>query len=126
MLRVTCAIIEHKNKILCAQRSEKMELPLKWEFPGGKIEEGETPESCLIREIKEELGLNVEIILQLPIFEHKYSQHRIIQLHPFFCCIQGGQLKIREHRQVVWLSKNELLGLDWAEADIPVVEYYLK
>ena len=61
MIEVTCSIIEHNNKILVTQRSEKMALPLKWEFPGGKIEKDETAEACLIREILEELHINIKI-----------------------------------------------------------------
>ncbi len=59
MLNVTCAIILFQNKILVTQRSESMKLPLKWEFPGGKLEPGESEEACIIREIKEELNLNI-------------------------------------------------------------------
>lgn len=61
MLHVTCAIIEHHNKILICQRSERMKLPLKWEFPGGKIEVGKSKVDCLKREIREELGLKIEV-----------------------------------------------------------------
>jgi 8-oxo-dGTP diphosphatase len=60
-IRVTCAIIEFAGKVLVVQRSKKMNLPLKWEFPGGKIEEGELEEECIVREIKEELNLDIEI-----------------------------------------------------------------
>ncbi len=65
MLQVTCAIIEKNGKILCAQRSEKMNLPLKWEFPGGKIEENESLEACLKREIREELEIETGLYEKL-------------------------------------------------------------
>lgn len=70
MLNVTCAIIEHNNKILICQRSERMKLPLKWEFPGGKVETGEGKEACLKREIREELGLDIKVGTALAVVEH--------------------------------------------------------
>lgn len=72
-LRVTCAIIENEGKVLCAQRSEKMNLPLKWEFPGGKVEGDEDLITCLKREIKEELGVEIAVLEQLPSNFQKYS-----------------------------------------------------
>jgi 8-oxo-dGTP diphosphatase len=126
MLRVTCAIIELNGKVLCAQRSKKMDLPLKWELPGGKVEVEETPEDCLIREINEELGLDIEIIRQLPAFQHKYPNQKTIELLPFICKIINGEIILKEHQQVKWLGKNELLSLDWAEADISIVNFYIR
>ena len=83
MIEVTCAIIEHNNKVLITQRSAKMALPLKWEFPGGKIEKNETAEACLIREILEELDVNIKITKQLKSNTHEYSETKIIKLIPF-------------------------------------------
>ncbi|WP_251795780.1 MULTISPECIES: NUDIX domain-containing protein [unclassified Arenibacter] len=80
---VTCAIIESENQVLVVQRSENMKLPLKWEFPGGKIEKGESEQDCLIREIREELNIEIELMKRLtpsPLFlsEHIY---RIDSIH---------------------------------------------
>ncbi|WP_341832439.1 NUDIX domain-containing protein [Sphingobacterium thalpophilum] len=72
MLQVTCAIIEHANKILICQRSASMKLPLKWEFPGGKIETGESKEECLRREIKEELQIDISIHSALTMVECRF------------------------------------------------------
>jgi len=125
MIQVTCAIIEKDGKVLCAQRSEKMRHPLKWEFPGGKLEPGETLAACLKREIKEELGLAIAIREQLPASQHTYSPTKEICLHPFICTIQAGVIYLKEHKQIAWFTLNELKTLDWAEADIPVLKHYL-
>jgi 8-oxo-dGTP diphosphatase len=123
MLQVTCAIIENNGKILCAQRSEKMKLPLKWEFPGGKIEERESLKACLKREIREELGIEIDILEQLPSFEHSYSADFSIELFPFRCKILSNEIHLAEHKQIKWLSLEELEKLDWAKADVPIVNY---
>lgn len=123
---VTCAIIERDGKVLCAQRSETMSLPLKWEFPGGKTKEGETHENGLIREIGEELGVELELLERLPANSHQYSPDVTIRLIPFRSRIRNGNIELAEHAQVVWLTRDELGKLDWAEADIPIVEHYQK
>ncbi len=123
MLQVTCAIIENNGKILCAQRSEKMKLPLKWEFPGGKIEGNESPEACLKREIREELGIEIDILEQLPSFKHSYSANFSIELFPFRCKSVSHEIHLAEHKQIKWLGLEELKDLDWADADVPIVNY---
>lgn len=125
MIEVTCAIIEHNNKILVTQRSEKMSLPLKWEFPGGKIEKDETAEACLIREIFEELNVDIKIKRRLTSNTHQYSETKTIKLIPFICELIGGEIKLIEHANFLWLNKNELVNLDWAGADVPILNEYL-
>lgn len=125
MIEVTCAIIQHKNKILVTQRSEKMALPLKWEFPGGKIEKSETAETCLIREILEELHINIKITKQLNSNTHQYSEEKVIKLIPFICELVSGEIKLTEHANFLWLIKSELVNLDWAKADVPILNEYL-
>lgn len=125
MLNVTCAIILKDNKILVAQRSETMKLPLKWEFPGGKVEENETEETCLLREIKEELNLDIQILKRLETKRFDYDTFSI-NLIPFISQYLTGELVLSEHKAVKWLSKEELFPLDWAPADIPVLEEFLK
>jgi 8-oxo-dGTP diphosphatase len=101
-----------------------MSLPLKWEFPGGKIELNEKPENCLIREIKEELNIEVKIIKILPSNTHTYPSISI-ELIPFICEKINGEIILKEHTDFKWLHKNELLALDWADADVPIVNHYL-
>lgn len=124
MIHVTCAVIEHDHKILICQRSATMTLPLKWEFPGGKIEEGESKEECLKREIREELGLTIEVGQALPSVTHHYPTFSIT-LYPFLCSIESGILTPLEHAQVLWVDLKTLESFDWAQADIPIVQKLL-
>jgi 8-oxo-dGTP diphosphatase len=121
IIPVTCAIIFHQGKVLAAQRSQTMDLPGKWEFPGGKIEEGENPEDCLVREIKEELAVDIIIILPLSPTEHSYSPGKIIRLIPFVAALESFDFHLLEHEQISWLREKELFSVDWAEADVPIL-----
>jgi 8-oxo-dGTP diphosphatase len=124
-LHVTCGIIEQDGCVLAAQRSRAMAMPLKWEFPGGKIKPGETPEHCLCREIAEELAVKVAVHHALAEKTHAYPEFTII-LYPFVCSIISGTIVLREHAAVTWLPREELASLDWAAADRPVLETYLQ
>jgi len=124
LIDVTCALIEENGKVLAAQRGPRMRMPFKWEFPGGKINPGETAEDCIIREIREELGVDIQIRTLLPPSSHSYPDLRI-RLHPFICRITRGHIVLAEHRAVQWTSHDQLLTLDWAEADVAVVRSYL-
>jgi len=121
MLRVTCAIIIHNEKILICQRSNTMSLPLKWEFPGGKVEPGEDETRTIVREIKEELHLDIEVTKRLQPVEHDYPAFRI-RLVPFIAKMIGGELLLEEHADARWIAVNELNRYDWAPADLPIVE----
>jgi 8-oxo-dGTP diphosphatase len=101
-----------------------MSLPLKWEFPGGKIEKNETPEECLRRELKEELALDVQVGEALKPMTHAYRTFTVI-LYPFICVIKTGEMVLNEHAAFVWLPPSRLSSLDWAEADRPVLDAYL-
>lgn len=120
LISVTCALILFDNKVLAVQRSEYMNLPLKWEFPGGKQEPGESLEACLKREILEELNMDIEVGKALS----PVSKAPIV-LYPFLCRTNNPELSLSEHKAYVWANKEELETLDWAEADIPVVQEYL-
>lgn len=124
-LHVTCALIETGNNVLCAQRSATMNMPLKWEFPGGKMHEGETPGECLIRECSEELGIVIDIVTPGPACSYRYPAFDIT-LYPFTAIITSGTIGLTEHASAVWLPPEKLMSLDWAEADIAVVEWYMK
>jgi 8-oxo-dGTP diphosphatase len=124
MVRVACALITFKEKVLVVQRSENMTLPLKWEFPGGKIENDESEEECIIREIKEELNIDIEVTIKLNSSEFHYPNISI-ELIPFVAKQIGGKIRLSEHLGFKYLPKEELLNLDWAEADIAIVKEYL-
>lgn len=124
-LEVTCALIEHNGALLAAQRSGSMHLPGKWEFPGGKLRPGESLEECLKREILEELGLYVETHCALQPVEHRYPDKHI-RLHPFICSITGGTLVPTEHQQVRFFAPDEIESLDWALADLPVLNQWFR
>src|SRR5690606_20071638 len=124
-MKVTCAIIEHEGKVLCAQRSGNMKHPYKWEFPGGKVEDYEDLETCLKREIKEELGVEIGVLERLPSNFHIYSELKL-ELIPFRCSLQTFEIELLEHSQIIWLPVEKLKDLDWAEADLPIVDNYIK
>jgi 8-oxo-dGTP diphosphatase len=124
MINVTCAIIIKDYKVLATQRSDVMSLPLKWEFPGGKIEDGESSENCLLREIKEELNLEIKIVYRLEAKPYNYENFSI-NLIPFVANFISGEILLLEHNDFKWLSIDELKQLDWAEADIPVLEAFI-
>ncbi|MDX6190960.1 NUDIX domain-containing protein [Flavobacterium sp. Fl-318] len=125
IINVTCAIILKNEKILVAQRSTKMKLPLKWEFPGGKLEFNESEIDCIKREIKEEINIEIEILQKLSNNIHDYGNFKI-NLIPFLACYISGDIKLAEHTDYRLLERSELLNIDWAEADIPIVEEFLK
>ena len=126
MIRVTCAIIESDSGVLCAQRGLDMTHAGKWEFPGGKVEKGESNEACLIREIKEELDVMIEIISPLNWQPFTYPNGFCLALIPFQCRIIKGLPKAVQHQKLEWVKHDNLLELDWAEADVPVVKDYLE
>src|SRR5574337_74600 len=120
-IRVTCAIIERNGRVLATQRSARMAMPLKWEFPGGKIDPGETPVECLMREVQEELGIEIEVGEPLTPATHSYPDFRVT-LYPFICRISSGEIILHEHAALAWLRPHELQKLDWAEADLPILQ----
>lgn len=122
---VACAIIEEEGKVLAAQRSATMSLPLKWEFPGGKIETGESPEECLMRELMEELGVSVLVGTALSPATHGYPDFAVT-LYPFTCRLAGGVITMHEHHDLKWIEPPRMRELDWAAADLPVISEYLE
>lgn len=123
-VEVACAIIEKGGLVLAAQRSSSMSLPLKWEFPGGKIDPGESAAECLKRELMEEMGVEIQIRSMLPEHTHHYETFSVT-LHPFICTY-SGEITLHEHAAICWLKPELLQTLDWAEADLPVIANYLK
>ncbi|MCB4799856.1 (deoxy)nucleoside triphosphate pyrophosphohydrolase [Neotamlana laminarinivorans] len=121
---VTCAIILKDDKVFAFQRSEKMKLPLKWEFAGGKIEPNESEIDCIKREIKEELNIEIHVTQRLTPVTHQYPDFKI-KLIPFIAKYNSGSLILKEHANYVLAKKEDLINLDWAEADIPILNEFL-
>lgn len=121
MKDVTAAVIIKDEKILICQRSLSDKLSGKWEFPGGKIEEGELPEECLIREIKEELDIHIEVGEKLGESIHNYS-YGSINLITYLATWRSGDIKLNVHNDYKWVTKEEIEKYDFAEADVPFVK----
>lgn len=126
-IHVTAAVIVEDGAILCVQRNENKYdyISKKWEFPGGKVEENEEIENTIVREIQEELNLEIRVDQFLIQVDHQYPDFRIV-MDTFLCSIVGGSLNLNEHINYCWLKKEDLYQLDWAGADIPIVHELMK
>lgn len=120
MLIVTAAIIKKDNKILIARRAAHKHLGGLWELPGGKIEDGESAEVCLKRELKEELGINANV--QEFFMENSYDYgERQILLKAFYCELLSGEIVLKDHDQIAWVEKSNFDKYKFAPADIPII-----
>ena len=123
---VVCAVIVGRDgRILACQRDDARHLGGLWEFPGGKVEDGETAERALIREIKEEIGVEIQLTGTYSPVSWDYEA-RSIKLHPYRCVIVAGEPKALEHQDMCWCRLDELTALKWAGADLPIVEEILR
>ena len=123
-VEVVAAIIKNNSSILCCQReSNKLSyLSEKWEFPGGKLESDETLEQALIREIREELEMKIYDLEFALTVTHKYPDFELT-MHAFYACTENLNYKLHAHKKVLWSSIEDLSSLDWAAADIPIIEF---
>lgn len=120
-IKVVGAAIIKDNKVLAMQRSETMTLPGMWEFPGGKIEANETEEKALIREIKEELNVDIEILDYINEASYDYD-FGTVSLKVYTGQIISGQLTLEEHSAGKWLEAKDLSDINWAPVDIPAAK----
>lgn len=120
-IEVVGAVIVRDGRVLCAQRRPGGETGGLWEFPGGKVETGETARQALEREIREELHCVVAVGAELMTTTHAYG-FGIVTLTTFHCDLVGGTPTLTEHAAVTWLPASDLLDLAWAPADVPAVE----
>jgi 8-oxo-dGTP diphosphatase len=121
MINVSCGIIIRDGKIFAVQKAESSSHPLKWEFPGGKIANGETEMQCIVRELKEELLIDVEVLENLAPVEYAYNS-KSIKLIPFVCRILSGFPVLTEHISSCWFAFSDWPLFDWAEADLKMIQ----
>jgi len=122
-IEVVAAVIQHQNKILAVQRgpAKFAYISEKWEFPGGKMEAEETEEQTIILEIREELNMQIAVKAKLLTVEHTYPDFHLT-MHTYLCETKQSEPTLTEHIDFKWLSLAELEVLDWAGADVPIVE----
>ena len=126
IIKVVGAILIKEGRILCAQRGGEKSLPFLWEFPGGKIEQGETPHQALIRELSEELLIEVELeatIFDAVSYEYDFG---VVNLTTIIGKLKSGEPVLTEHQEIRWLSPKELFEVEWAPADIPIAKQLSK
>lgn len=127
IIRVVAAIMIDQGKVFATQRGYG-EFKDGWEFPGGKIEPGETAEAAIVREIKEELDTEVEVMELLDTVEYDYPNFHL-SMDCFICKVKSGGLILKEHEAAAWLTKDTLYSVDWLPADrglIGKIEKYMK
>ena len=117
-------ILDDAGRLLACRRPEGKHLGGKWEFAGGKVESGESPATALVRELEEELAIRVETGKALTPVVWDYDRGPI-RLHPFVCRIVSGEPHPHEHSEIRWCGREELAGLDWAAADLPILAEWL-
>lgn len=120
IIEVVAAVIRDGDKIFATQRGYG-EFKDGWEFPGGKMEEGETPKQALVREIKEELDTIIEVGELLDTVEYDYPDFHLT-MHCFLCAVKSGNLVLNEHKAAKWLTKDTLDTIDWLPADISLID----
>lgn len=121
MIKVVAAILEKEDKILIAKKREGKPLAGLWEFPGGKIEEGETPEESLVRELMEEMNIKVRVNEYVGESIYDYGDGKVISLKGFTAEIIEGDIKLTDHDEYKWVTLEEICNYRIAPADIPLI-----
>jgi 8-oxo-dGTP diphosphatase len=122
MKRVVAALILNDHKLLVCQRTRHQTMPLKWEFPGGKIEEGEQPREALRRELEEELGIDARIDEEISRIRHDYKNGGSVELHFFAVRHYQGQIENKIFKDIRWSERKELPTFDFLEADLELIK----
>jgi len=121
MKRVVAGLITENGKLLVCQRTRHQTMPLKWEFPGGKIEEGEQPRDALRRELEEELGIAAEVGDEVARIQHEYPNGAKVELRFFMVRKYSGEIENRIFRDIQWSAREDLPKYDFLEADLTLV-----
>jgi 8-oxo-dGTP diphosphatase len=122
MKRVVAGLILQEGKLLVCQRTRHQTMPLKWEFPGGKIEEGEQPRDALRRELEEELGILATVGDEVARIQHEYPNGGMVELRFYIVRDYRGELENRIFRDMQWVAPQELPAFDFLEADLTLVK----
>ena len=123
-VRVVAAVIRRDDKVFATARGYG-DYKGQWEFPGGKIEPGESPQQALVREIKEELDTNIEVGELIGTIEYDYPTFHL-SMDCFWCIVVNGNLILKEAQEARWLSKSEMYSVQWLPADITIIEKVAK
>ena len=118
-IRVVAAVIKKDNRIFCTQRGYG-DFKGGWEFPGGKIEEGESPQEALIREIKEELDVEIKVGELIKTVEYDYPTFHL-SMDCFWCELVSGEIELKEHEDAKWLDKSNIDSVEWLPADLDLI-----
>ena len=118
-IRVVAAVIKKENKIFCTQRGYG-DFKGGWEFPGGKIEEGESPQEALVREIKEELDADIKVGDLIKTVEYDYPTFHL-SMDCFWCELVSGEIELKEHEDAKWLDKSNIDSVNWLPADLDLI-----
>lgn len=125
LVRVCCAVVIKNGLVFAGRRGRHKRHALLWEFPGGKVEEGESDQECLQRELREELQMEVSISRPLPLIRHAYDTFEIL-LIPFLCHQTNHTITAGEHEETAWLRPDDMKRLEWSAADERLVSYLLE
>ncbi|MGN7860570.1 (deoxy)nucleoside triphosphate pyrophosphohydrolase [Microbacterium sp. 22303] len=124
-IEVVGAVLIRDGAVLSAQRSPHMSLAGFWEFPGGKVEAGETPQVALAREMREELLCTVTIGDHIDTIRHEYN-FGVVTLTTFYATLVEGEPQLTEHSELRWIPVPDLLNVEWADADVPTVKRVMR
>ena len=122
---VVAGLLFRNGRLLAGQRRADAVLPLKWEFPGGKIESREKPENALVRELREELAIDSAGAREVFTHTHSYAGFMAVKLRFFYVPSYSGEIVNRAFEQIRWVSKEEIIGMDFLDGDRPVIEWLL-
>lgn len=125
MINVVAAILEKEDKVLIARKKKGKPLEGYWEFPGGKIEKGETPEQALIRELKEEMDIEIEVKRYVGESIYDYGDNKIVSLKGYTAKVKSGEIKLSDHDEYRCVTLEEIKEYRMAPADIPLINFYI-